>query len=171
MVLKKDGDLSAEELRKVPGVPSQRRLKQRPCAVIECVQHIPCDPCQEACPSGAITIEGHITNLPVLDPEKCTGCGTCIPSCPGLAIFLVDLTYSKHKARISIPYEFLPSPKKGTKISVTGRKGETLCDSQVQSVRKPQKYDHTAVISFLVSKKYAMRARHIKIKGSDAEND
>jgi hypothetical protein len=81
---------------------------------------------------------------------------------------MVDLNYNKRMARISIPYEFLPIPKKGTRISVTGRKGERLCDSQVQSVRKPQKYDHTAVISFLIPKKYAMRARHIRIKGSSS---
>ncbi len=168
MPLEKDGELSAEELKKVPGIPSNRRLRQGPCAVIECAQLIPCDPCQQACPSGAITIKGPITSVPVLDANKCTGCGTCIPSCPGLAVFMVDLNYNKRMARISIPYEFFPIPKKGTRISVTGRKGERLCDSQVQSVRKPQKYDHTAVISFLIPKKYAMRARHIRIKGSSS---
>ncbi len=169
MALEKDGELSVEELKKVPGIPSYKRLKQGACAVIECAQLIPCNPCHQACPSGAITIEGPITNLPFLDPNKCIGCGTCIPSCPGLAIFIVDLNYSKGMARITIPYEFLPIPKKGSKITVMGRKGEELCDSQVQSVKRAQKYDHTAVISFLVPKKYAMRARHIRTKGLDSE--
>ena len=44
MPLEKDGELSAEELRKVPGIPSHRRLRQGPCAVIECAQLIPLRP-------------------------------------------------------------------------------------------------------------------------------
>jgi ferredoxin len=169
MALDNNGELSAQELRKVPGVPSQTRLKQGACAVIECVQHIPCDPCQQACPSGAITVEDHITSLPFLDPNKCSGCGVCIPSCPGLAIFVVDLNYSKRMARITIPYEFLPIPKKESKITVMGRRGEELCDSQVLGIKRPREYDQTAVISFLVPKKYAMRARHLKVKTSDSQ--
>jgi hypothetical protein len=71
-------------------------------------------------------------------------------------------------ARITIPYEFLPIPKKASKITVMGRRGEELCDSQVVGIRSPREYDNTAVISFLVPKKYAMRARHLKVKTSDS---
>ncbi len=69
MALDRNGELSAQELRRVPGVPSRTRLKQGACAVIECVQRIPCDPYQQACPSGAITVEDHITSVPFLDPN------------------------------------------------------------------------------------------------------
>lgn len=169
MALEKDGKLSPRELKKVPGIPSHQRLSQGPCVVIECAQPIPCNPCVKACPSGAITIEGGITNLPVLASDKCSGCGVCIACCPGLAIFLVDATYGKGMARISIPYEFLPIPQKRSKIAVLGRGGEELCESEVVSVRNPKEYDHTAVISFLVPKKYAMAARHIKPKESESE--
>ena len=77
-----------EELRKVPGFPSEERMRKGPVAVIECVQEIPCNPCQAACPKKAITIGENITHLPVLDQEVCIGCGICISRCPGLAIFV-----------------------------------------------------------------------------------
>lgn len=55
------------------------------------------------------------------------------------------------------------------KITVMGRRGEELCDSQVVGMRRPREYDNTAVISFLVPKQYAMRARHLKVKPSDSQ--
>ena len=88
MTLEKDGVLSPEGLAKLPGMPSKERLEQGAVAVIECAQEIPCDPCEGACPAGAIHVGELITNLPALAADKCTGCGLCIPVCPGLAIFL-----------------------------------------------------------------------------------
>ena len=40
---------------------------------------IGCTKCSKVCPEGAITMEN---NLAVVDPEKCTGCGTCVDACP-----------------------------------------------------------------------------------------
>ena len=40
---------------------------------------IGCTKCTKVCPEGAITMDG---NLAVVDPEKCTACGTCVSSCP-----------------------------------------------------------------------------------------
>ena len=164
MSLDKDGVLSPQELKRIPGVPSHQRLKQGPCAVIECAQPIPCNPCEKACPSDAIKVGVPITNVPILDANKCSGCGMCIPSCPGLAIFVVDLTYDEKMAKVSIPYEFLPIPKKGDKIIVLGRKGEKLCDSRIISTKNLKRYDRTAIVSFTVPKEYVMEARHIEIK-------
>lgn len=78
---------SLEELINSPGFPSEEEMKKRPIAVIECVQGIPCNPCETACPFGAIEVGEPITNLPRLLTDKCQGCGLCIPACPGLAIF------------------------------------------------------------------------------------
>ena len=39
-----------------PGIPSEERMKLGPVACIECLQQIPCNPCEEACPRGAITV-------------------------------------------------------------------------------------------------------------------
>jgi Na+-translocating ferredoxin:NAD+ oxidoreductase subunit B len=35
--------------------------------------------CQASCPFHAITMKD---NMPVIDPEKCTGCGVCVKACP-----------------------------------------------------------------------------------------
>ena len=40
--------------------------------------------CAKVCPEGAIEI---VNNLPVIDQEKCTGCGLCKEKCkPGCLI-------------------------------------------------------------------------------------
>ena len=85
--LRSNGVLSKEELSELPGYPSLDVIAKGPVAVIECAELIPCNPCEAACPSGAIKIGDSINNLPVLDEDKCTGCGICISSCPGLAIY------------------------------------------------------------------------------------
>jgi len=104
---------SREELEASPGYPSAEHLTRGPMVVIECVQDIPCNPCEAACPHGAIFVGNPITNLPIFYAEKCDACGRCIPICPGQAIFRVDITYSKDKATVAFPYEFLPMPEKG----------------------------------------------------------
>ena len=93
-----------DEIKAANGWPSEARFKKGPVAIIECVQGIPCNPCQEACPQKAIHVGDSITNTPKLDAEACIGCGLCIAACPGLAIFVVDK--SGEKALISFPSIF-----------------------------------------------------------------
>jgi NAD-dependent dihydropyrimidine dehydrogenase PreA subunit len=90
--LRQSGVMSAEELSCCPGVPSADRVQRGPCAVMECGEEIPCNPCEANCPRGAIRIGQDVTSRPSLDPETCVGCGVCVTRCPGLAIFLVDLS-------------------------------------------------------------------------------
>jgi len=161
MTLEKDGILSPDELAKLPGFPSAERLQQGAVAVIECAQEIPCNPCEEACPAGAIRVGEPITNLPVLESDKCTGCGLCIPICPGLAIFVVDMTYSDREAAVQLPYEFLPLPERGEFVTALDREGRAVCPARVVSVRNPKKFDHTAVITLAVPKDQAMKVRNI----------
>jgi Fe-S-cluster-containing hydrogenase component 2 len=137
-------------------------MAKGPIVVIECVQDIPCNPCEPACPKGAIRIGNPITNLPVFFPENCDGCGRCIPLCPGQAIFRVDMTYSKEKATVSFPYEFHPMPKKGDAVQGVNRAGEMVCDSEVLKVQRPKSFEHTAVITITVPKNLAMEVRSIK---------
>jgi Fe-S-cluster-containing hydrogenase component 2 len=153
---------SDEELVSCPGVPSAVRLAKGRCAVIECVQKIPCNPCVAACPFGAICITGCITELPVLDGDKCTGCGRCVSRCPGLAIFLVDLTYSESEAAVDFPWEFLPLPEAGQCVDAVNRAGETVCRGRVLEVRSGEGADGAAVVRLAVSKEFAREVRGMR---------
>lgn len=42
--------------------------------------------CEVVCPFGAITMGKD--RLPIVDPEKCTGCGKCVEACPRMIISL-----------------------------------------------------------------------------------
>lgn len=162
---------SREELEASPGYPKAEDLSKGPLVVIECVEDIPCNPCEGACPSGAIFVGTPITNLPVFYAEKCDGCGRCIPLCPGQAIFRVDTTYSKEKATVSFPYEFLPLPKKGDAVKGVNRAGEVICDARVLRVQNPKGFDRTAVITLTVPKGLAMEVRSIKPLKSSKGNE
>lgn len=91
-MLERDGYLDFDEVECISGFPGIEALSQKKCVVIECSQNIPCNPCEAACPHHAITVGEPITNLPIVDQEKCIGCGLCVAKCPGQAIFLVDLS-------------------------------------------------------------------------------
>jgi Fe-S-cluster-containing hydrogenase component 2 len=153
---------SKEELASCPGMPSAERMAKGRTALIECVQPIPCNPCVKACPSGAIVIEGNITGLPVLDGDRCTGCGVCVPRCPGLAIFLVDLNYSAAEATVDFPYEYLPLPETGAAVEAVDRSGKTLCPGRVVQVLCPPANEGTAVIRLAIPKEYAGEVRSLR---------
>lgn len=44
--------------------------------------------CESVCPFGAITMGPN--NLPVIDDEKCTGCGVCVANCPRSVLKLYE---------------------------------------------------------------------------------
>lgn len=153
------GDLTVTELATSPGYPAQARLRAGPCAVIECVELIPCNPCEPACPHGAIFVGQPITNLPRLDPAKCTGCGLCLAACPGLAIFLVDMSRHDGQAAVSLPYEYLPLPRKGDRLTAVDRAGVSRCEAVVERVLTPARNDRTAVVTVLVPLELAEEIR------------
>lgn len=153
---------SAEELSHSFGIPSEERMKRGRVAVIECVQEIPCNPCEGTCPFGAIKIGNPITNLPHLDEDKCTGCGTCVAMCPGQAIFLVNAAYSETEGEVSFPFEYLPVPKIGDEVDAVNRGGEVVCKGRVTSVKNPVAYKNTCVVTIAVPKEYINEVRSIK---------
>jgi len=158
------GVLTVAKLRRTPGYPSLARMRKGRVAVIECVEDIPCNPCEKACPFGAITVGHPITSLPVLHEDTCTGCGRCIPVCPGLAIFLVDMTYSPSEGTFSIPYEYLPLPEKDEKVDVLNRAGERTCTGTVLRVATARKHEGTAVVTVAVPRELCQEARHIRLR-------
>jgi Fe-S-cluster-containing hydrogenase component 2 len=159
----RSGVLSEKELARLPGVPSKHRLKKGPVAVIECAQEIPCDPCVPSCSQGAIEIGEDMNGLPTLKENKCIGCGLCIPACPGLAIFVVDLTFSKQGALVQLPHEFLPLPKKGETVECLNREGKIVSEGRVIRISNPRKNDRTPVVSVALPKEFAQEVRAIKI--------
>ena len=158
--LESTGVLSVRELKELSGFPSENRLMKGPVAVIECIQKIPCNPCEAACPFEAIKVS-KLIGLPELDEDKCIGCGSCIALCPGLAIFVVDYTFSEDEALISFPYEFLPLPKIGSILDATDRSGNIVTKGRIVKVLENENFDKTKVISIAVPKRLFNEVRGI----------
>ncbi|MEE3419898.1 MAG: FAD-dependent oxidoreductase [Lachnospiraceae bacterium] len=153
------GFVSDEEITRFPGFTHTVGVHP----VMECTQNIPCNPCQDACAKGCIKIGDHITQLPGVHPDaKCIGCGMCVASCPGQAIFLVDEDTGDGTAEVTLPYEFLPVPTEGTKGKGLSRSGQPICDAEVVKVRSSKAFDKTNLLTIRVPKEYAMKARFFK---------
>lgn len=140
--------------------PSLARLAAGPVAVIECTQKIPCNPCADACPQGAIKPLGDINDCPELDTGRCNGCGACLANCPGLAIFVVDYSYSPDLALVKIPYEFSPVPEPGDRVEALNRAGQPVGMAEV--VRVQTFKNKTRVLGLAVPQAIAMETRHIR---------
>ena len=152
------GFVADDEMAAFPSANQQQEMIH---PVIECTQNIPCNPCQDACPVGCIKVGSNITSLPVLDGEKkCIGCGMCVASCPGQAIFLIK--EEAEQAEITLPYEFMPLPKKGDKGTALSRSGQPLCEAEVVAVKSVAAMDHTNLLTMRVPKAYAGTARFIR---------
>ncbi|MBE3090983.1 MAG: 4Fe-4S binding protein [Actinobacteria bacterium] len=164
-MLERTGIPTDDDLEKV--IPGKKRLAQGPVVIIECFQKIPCDPCAISCKLGAIKPFKDINDLPQVDFDKCTGCGICISSCPGLAIFVIDMNYSEEKSLIKLPHEMLPLPEKGEDVYALDRAGGILGKAKVVRVLKIK--NKTNIISLEVPKSMAMKVRGIKVEDKNNE--
>lgn len=161
MNLLEKGYVADEEITRYPGVTQQKGIHP----VIECTQNIPCNPCQDACPKGCIKIGKNITSLPAIDTDNaCVGCGMCVASCSGQAIFLVEEDVEPGYGEVTMPYEFLPLPEVGDKGVALGRNGLAVCDCEVTKVRTSPAFDHTNLLTIKVPNDMLMKARFYKAK-------
>lgn len=160
-MLKNDGIISPEEL--AAALPTSARLAKGPVAIIECLQDIPCDPCVSACPVKAIKMKEGITDRPKLEFDTCTGCGLCIPRCPGLAIFVINTQHAQGKATISLSYELLPLPEKDQEVTALDRSGKPIGKARVMRIINPPAYDHTAVVTIEVAADQVNNVRAIRV--------
>ena len=156
------GFVAEDEIERYPGVTHQKGIHP----VIECTQNIPCNPCQDACKKNCIKIGSCITALPVVAPDNCgcTGCGMCVASCSGQAIFLVHEDFEPGFTSITLPYEFLPLPEKGTVGKALSRSGQALCDAEIVGVRSAGAFDHTHLLTMKVPNEYGYKARFWRLE-------
>lgn len=157
--LLKKGYVADDEIERFPGVTNRKGIHP----VMECTQNIPCNPCQDACPRHCIKIGTNITSLPQIDENvQCTGCGLCVASCSGQAIFLINEDYEEGYSTVTIPYEFLPLPKVGDIGVALSRSGEKVCKAEILEVRTSKAFDHTNLLTMKIPKEMVMKARFYK---------
>jgi len=156
-----DGIPTCEDLAGV--TPAEERMAEGPVAIAECFQKIPCNPCVKACRRGAIVMSGDINDLPVVDTERCNGCGLCIPLCPGLAIFVVDKTFSEDRTLVKLPYEYVPVPQSGQYVTGLDRAGRELGSFEVIRVLSGGEKNKTYTVSLAVPREFGMEVRGIRV--------
>ncbi len=160
---RRDGVLDESGLASVR--PSEDRLREGPVVVVECVERIPCNPCVAACAKGAIAIEGDLNEPPTVDHELCDGCGICISACPGLAIFVIDMSGEGDTASVMLPYEFRPLPERGEVVTALDRSGRKIGEAKVTRVLDARALDRTPIVSLELPKRLAMDVRHFRRRG------
>ena len=158
------GFLSDEELKNGPGIPGEARRRKGAVAVLECLEDIPCNPCEAICKYDAITVGEDITTPPVLTEDNCVGCRSCLPICPGQAIFIVDESLPDNMAALEMPYEYRPLPEKGETVMALDRAGQKLGEAVVTAVKQTKKMDQTATVIIELPRDWSMTARAFRLK-------
>lgn len=142
-------------------LPSAERRAKGPYVVMECYEEIPCNPCSTSCPFHAVHMES-LNACPRCDYDACSGCGSCVSRCPGLACFVINETVGGGKIDITIPYEVLPLPKKGETVEVLGRDGSVVGSGEIVRVLSGEKLDHTNVVTMRVNQNLLYEARNFR---------
>lgn len=133
-----------------------------PVAVVDCRENIPCNPCEDSCPRGAIVVGDDICALPTYDPESCNGCGRCVAACPGMAIFLMDRSGGKGRVRITVPYEMKGDMAEGEETWAADREGNILGKGKIVGVKRIRKRERTLLVTVEVPEDWALKVRGVK---------
>ena len=118
-----------------PFIPDRERMNLKPFVLIDCLYGFACNPCEFACPHGAIT-KTSTSTVPLIDFNKCVGCMDCVYQCPGLAIF----GYSLKKDWLFLPIEYSVDEK--TPVYLVDNDGKKLGSGVIEKIlKKPNKTD------------------------------
>jgi glycine/D-amino acid oxidase-like deaminating enzyme/Fe-S-cluster-containing hydrogenase component 2/bacterioferritin-associated ferredoxin/ferredoxin len=116
-----------------PYEPTPERMGLKPFVQIDCLYGFACNPCEFACPHGAIT-KTSTSTVPQIDFDKCIGCMDCVYQCPGLAIF----GYHTSKDWLFLPIEYPVMEK--AEVWLVDNNGKVLGEGMVEKIlKKPNK--------------------------------
>lgn len=146
------------KIQEEPHRPDAERMNQKGFVLIDCLYGFACNPCEFACPHGAIT-KTSTSTIPSLDFEKCVGCMDCVYQCPGLAIF----GYNLKKDWLFLPIEYHAEAIK--EVFLVDNQGQILGDGIIEKIlKKPNKTDIARVKSLNLSGEELMSVRGFILK-------
>ncbi|HRZ78200.1 MAG TPA: (2Fe-2S)-binding protein, partial [Bacteroidales bacterium] len=141
-----------------PWLPVGERMMEKPFVLIDCLYGFACNPCEFACPHGAIT-KTSTSTVPALDFEKCIGCMECVYQCPGLAIF----GYSLKKDWVFLPIEY--EAEEGAEVFLVDNQGRKLGEGVIARIlRKPNKTNIARVQATDISGEALVNVRGFIVK-------
>ncbi|MGB9686243.1 MAG: FAD-dependent oxidoreductase [Rectinema subterraneum] len=152
--------------------------------VFFCSEEIPCNPCATVCPIGAIQLRpmhSNIMDLPYFEGNRCTGCGSCVAVCPGLAITLVRRIpgekaladkasgdkASGDRAQVVLPWEFNADFDIGTELDLVDQKGDFVERAPVVLKRRVSSRN-TWLLTFHVDIAHASKIAGIRVQPQEA---
>ncbi|MEZ5198590.1 MAG: FAD-dependent oxidoreductase [Bacteroidales bacterium] len=112
-----------------PFKPTAERMVEKPFVLIDCLYGFACNPCEFACPHGAIT-KTSTSTVPHIDFDKCVGCMDCVYQCPGLAIF----GYNLKKNWLFLPIEY--KVDEGEEVYLVDNDGKILGEGVLSKILK-----------------------------------
>ena len=146
-----------------PYFPTPERAVQKGFVLIDCLHGFACNPCEFACPHGAIT-KTSTSTVPQIDFGKCIGCMDCVYQCPGLAIF----GYNIKKDWLFLPIEY--HAESGKDVYLVDNKGEKLGTGVIEKILlKPNKTNIARVKSYDVHGENLLKVRGFIVKDNYPE--
>ena len=129
------------KILETPYLPEPQRAGEKGFVVIDCLHGFACNPCEFACPHGAIT-KTSTSTVPQIDFDRCIGCMDCVYQCPGLAIF----GYNLKKDWLFLPIEY--HAEAGAEVFLVDNQGQKLGTGVIEKIlKKPNRTDIARVRS------------------------
>ncbi|BDX36894.1 hypothetical protein CYCD_02490 [Tenuifilaceae bacterium CYCD] len=146
-----------------PHQATAERKEKKPFVQIDCLYGFACNPCEFACPHGAIT-KTSTSTVPQINYDKCIGCMDCVYQCPGLAIF--GYSYAKDLLFLPIEYEV----QEGAEVFLVDNNGKKLGEGVIEKIlRKPNKTNVARVKSNTIHGDELINVRGFIVKSNYPE--